>query len=320
VSDAVPVHNQTQEDPMISMGIKRGVRGTAMSALLAAALTSLVVLGFASQAFATKPTGDFVNFGNCPTKTAGVNFCVFGQTTSGEFKIKNTEVPITKTITIQGGIIDNEETGVETWVNAANGAETLSKTPQNVPGGVLKLVAPSFFPEPLKKIWEELIAKSALGASATAELEGKITISRLNLITGAPDALSLPVRVHLENEFLGPKCYVGSASKPVVIELTAGETKPPLPNKAIKGSLGEPEFKDEGNLLILRKNELVNNTFSAPGAEGCGSQILFGLFTGLIDEAVNAEIGLPSASGNNTAIFKGTLENARASAVIASEK
>lgn len=305
---------------MISMGIKRGARGTVMSALLVAALASLVVLGFASQAFATKPTGDFVNFGNCPTKTAGVNLCVFGQTTSGEFKIKKTEVPITKTITIQGGIIENEETEAETWVNAANGAETLSKTPENVPGGVLKLVAPSFFPEPLKKIWEEIIAKSALGANATAELEGKITISRLSLLTGGPDALSLPVRVHLENEFLGPKCYVGSASKPVVIELTTGETKPPLPNKAITGKLGEVELKDEGTLLVLKKNELVNNTFSAPGAEGCGSQILFGIFTGLIDEAVNAEIGLPSASGNNTAIFKGTLENATAAGVIASEK
>ncbi len=288
--------------------------------LLAVAAAALMALAFAGPAMATKPTGAFVNFGNCPTKTAGVNYCVFGQTTSGEFKIKNTEVPITKTITIQGGIIENEETGAETWVNAANGAETLSKTPENVPGGVLKLVAPSFFFEPLKKIWEEFIAKSFLGANATAELEGKITISRLNLLTGEPDALSLPVRVHLENGFLGSKCYVGSSSKPVTIELTTGETKPPLPNKAIKGSLGEPEFLEEGNLLILKKNELVNNSFSAPGAEGCGSQILFGLFTGLIDEAVNAEIGLPSASGNNTAIFKGTLENASAAAVVASEK
>lgn len=288
--------------------------------LLAVAAAALMALAFAAPALATKPTGDFVNFGNCPTKTAGVNLCVFAQTTSGEFKIKKTEVPITKTITLQGGIIENETTGAETWVNAANGAETLSKTPQNVPGGVLKLVAPSFFPEPLKKIWEELIAKSALGANATAELVGPITINRGALFEGAPDALKLPVRVHLENEFLGPKCYVGSSSKPVNIELTSGTTSPPLPNVPITGSLGEIEVKDEGTLVILKKNSLVNNTFSAPGAEGCGSQILFGIFTGLIDEAVNAEIGLPSASGNNTAILKGTLENASAAAVVASEK
>jgi hypothetical protein len=296
----------------------RGVRS--FTPLLAAAVVSLAVLGFAAPAMALKPTGDFVNFGNCPMKVTGVNFCVFAQTTSGEFKIKKTEVPITKTITLQGGIIVNEETGSETWVNAGNGAETLSKTPQTVPGGLLKILAPSFFPEPLKKIFNEFINKGITGVSATAELVGNISINRGALLFGAPNALNLPVRVHLENEFLGPKCYVGSSSNPVNIELTTGTTSPPLPNKPITGSLGEAEFKDEGNLLILRKNSLVNNTFSAPTAEGCGSQILFGIFTGLIDGAVNSELELPSVSGNNTAILNGILENASAAAVKASEK
>ncbi len=287
--------------------------------LLAVVAAALMALAFASPALALKPTGDFVNFGNCPTKVTGVNFCVFAQTTSGEFKIKKTEVPITKTITLQGGIIDNETTGAETWVNAANGAETLSKTPQSVPGGLLKIMAPEFFPEPLKKIFNEFISKGITGVNATAELVGNISISRGALLTGAPNALNLPVRVHLENEFLGPKCYVGSSSKPVNIELTTGTTSPALPNEPITGSLGEPEFKDE-SILILRKNSLVNNTFAAPEAEGCGSQILFGIFTGVVDGAVNLELGLPSVSGNNTAILKGTLENAAEAAVLASEK
>lgn len=295
----------------------RGARRVAP--LLAAAVVSLAVLGFAAPALALKPTGDFVNFGNCPTKVTGVGFCVFGQTSSGEFKIKKTAVPITKTITLQGGIIQNEE-GEETWVNAANGAETLSKTPQTVPGGLLKIVAPGFFPEFLQILFNEFINKGITGVTATTELVGNITINRTRLITGAPDALNLPVRVHLENSFLGPKCYVGSASKPVNVELTTGTTSPPLPNEPITGSLGEPEFKDEGNLLILRKNSLVNNTFAAPTSEGCGSQILFGIFTGIIDSAVNAELELPSVSGNNTAILKGTLENANGAAVVASEK
>lgn len=291
-----------------------------MAPLLAMAAVSLAVFGFAAPALAKKPTGEYVNFANCPTKTAGVNFCVFAQTTSGEFKIKKTEVPITKTITLQGGIIENEVTEAETWVNAANGAETLSKTPQSVPGGLFKILAPEFFPEPLKKIFNEFISKGITGVNATAELEGKITISRAALFTGGPDALNLPVRIHLENEFLGPTCYVGSASKPVNIELTTGTTSPPLPNKPITGSLGEVEVKGEGNLVVLKKNSLVNNTFAAPTAEGCGSQILFGLFTGLIDSAVNSELELPSVSGNNTAILKGNLENASAAAVVASEK
>jgi hypothetical protein len=288
--------------------------------LLAMAVVALTALAFTAPALALKPSGDFINFGNCPTKVTGVNFCVFAQTTSGEFKIKKTTVPITKTITLQGGIIENEETEAETWVNAANGAPTLSKTPQTVPGGLLKIVAPTFFPEILQIIFNEFINKGITGVNATAELVGNISISRLALLTGAPNALNLPVRVHLENEFLGPKCYVGSASKPVNLELTTGTTSPPLPNLPITGALGEIEFLDEAQLLVLKKNSLVNNTFAAPGSEGCGSQILFGIFTGIIDSAVNSQLELPSASGNNTAILKGTLENASAAAVVASEK
>jgi hypothetical protein len=296
----------------------RGARR--MAPLLAMAAVSLAVLGFAAPAMALKPTGDFVNFGNCPTKVTGVNFCVFALTEGGEFTIKKTTVPIKKTITLQGGIIENLETEAETWVNAANGAETLSKTPQTVPGGLLKIVAPTFFPEILQFIFNEFINKGITGVTATTELVGKISISRQALLTKSGVALTLPVRVHLENEFLGPKCYVGSSSKPVNIELTTGTTSPPLPNKPITGSPGEVEFKDNFNLVILRKNSLVNNTFSVPTAEGCGSQILFGLFTGIIDSAVDSQLELPSASGNNTAILNGTLENASAEAVVASEK
>jgi hypothetical protein len=305
---------------MTRMGI-RHARGRAIAPLLAVAAMSLAVLGFAAPAMAGKPTGRFANFGACPTKTSGVSQCIFAQTTSGEFKVKKTEVPITKTITLQGGIQINEATGAETFVNAS-GAETLSKTPETVPGGLFKIIAPEFFPEPLKAIFNEFINKGFTGVTASTELVGNIGINRGELLAGGPGALTLPVRVHLENSFLGSSCYVGSKAHPVNIELTTGTTSPPLPNTPITGSLGEPETFEEGGelvLLVLRKNSLVNNTFSAPEAEGCGSQILFGLFTGLIDSAVDSELGLPSASGNNTAILNGTLENAAAKAVIKSE-
>ena len=54
-------------------------------------------------------------------KTAGVNFCVFATTTSGEFKIKKTTVPITKTITLQGGIIVNETKEPKRWSTRKTG-------------------------------------------------------------------------------------------------------------------------------------------------------------------------------------------------------
>lgn len=305
---------------MTSRGKPRHTRRAVRTAWLPTAVAAVAVaaLGFAAPAMAGKPTGDFVNFAQCPTKVSGVNFCIAGQTTSGEFVIKKTTVPITKTITIQGGVIENLETNAESFVGAENG-ETVSKTPEAVPGGLLKIIAPGFFPEPLKRIFNEFINDGPTGVFATSELVGNLTLHRLNLFTREGAGIILPLRVHLENEFLGPKCYIGSKAHPVTVELTTGTTNPPPPNKPISGSVGEIEFKDESTLGILRKNSLVNNTFAAPEAEGCGSQILFGLFTGIIDSAVDSELELPSPSGNNTAILNGTLENATAAAVVASE-
>jgi hypothetical protein len=306
---------------MTKMGIipKRGGAPRLTSLFAVAASASLLVLAFASSAQALKPTGDFVNFGDCPMNNPSVNQCIWAQTTSGQFSIGSTEVPITKAITLQGGLIFIEEPRSETFVGARDG-NTLSKTPQTVPGGLLKIVAPSFFGEPLSKIFNEFINKGITGVTATTELVGNPIINRLNLLFGSGTALSLPVRVHVENEFLGPKCFVGSSSKPVTVNLTTGSTSPPPPNMSITGSVGEIEGKDEGQLVVINKNSLVDNSFAAPVAEGCGSQILFGLFTGLIDSAVDSQLALPSAAGHNTAILNGSLENTSVSAVKASEK
>jgi len=300
---------------MTIMGIKRVPRGSRFAtALVTTALVSLFVLGFASQALATKPTGDFVNFGDCPLSNPATLGCLYAQTTGGEFVIGSTTVPITKTITLQGGLPATEEI-----LPAADG-NTLSKTPQTVPGGLFKILAPEFFPEPLKKIFNEFINKGFTGVTASTELAGTPKINLGAALGKHGTALLLPVKVHLENGFLGSKCYVGSAAHPVTVEFTTGTTSPPPPNTPITGNGGEVEFKDEAALIIDKKNSLVNNSFAAPEAEGCGSQILFGLFTGLIDGAVDSEIGLPSAAGHNTAILNGNEEVGVAEAVRASEK
>ena len=291
-----------------------------MAPLLAVAAVSLAVLGFAAPALALKPTGEFANFGECPLSNPSVNQCIYGQTTSGQFSIGSTEVPITKPITLQGGLIFAEEPRVETFVDAKTPANTLSKTPQNVPGGLLKIVAPLGWPEILQIIFNEFISKGITGVNETTELVGTPTLNRLNLLFGTGTAVDLPTRVHLENSFLGNNCYIGSTAHPINVELTTGTTSPPEPNLPITGNPGEVEGKHGGELIVIKKNSLVNNSFSAPTAEGCGSQILFGLFTGIIDSAVNSEIGLPSAAGHNTAVLNGSLENATSKAVKESEK
>ena len=64
-------------------------------------------------------------------------------------------------------------------------------------------------------------------------------------------------------------------------------------------------------ILKISNNSLVNNSFAAPGATGCGGFLV----ELLLNPIINAKLGLPAAAGNNTAILSGTLEQAGAEAV-----
>jgi hypothetical protein len=279
--------------------------------LVVTALT--VALVGAVPALASGPTGDFAVFKQCPTNNPAVNLCFYALSEGGEFHVGTTTVPINKTITLQGGSILNEETGAETFVPAKNG-ETLSKVPLTVPGGLLGIMAPTGWPTWLQNIFNEFINNGITGVTATVELVGNPGISRTNLLFQEGTALELPSRVKLGNPFLGESCYIGSAAHPVTQHLTTGTTSPPGPNTPISGAVGELEFKDEFQLVIIKDNKLVDNAYAAPGAEGCG-----GIFSFLIDPAVDAKLGLPSPAGKNTTILTGTLQNATAEAVKNSE-
>jgi hypothetical protein len=286
-----------------------GLRRCALA--VGAALT--VALVGAVPALASGPTGDFAVFAQCPTNNPAVNLCIYAVSSGGEFKVGTTTVPINKPITLQGGSILNEETGAETFVAAKNG-ETLSKTALTVPGGLLGIMAPTSWPEWLQNLFNEFINNGITGVTATTELVANPGISRTNLLFREGTALELPVRVKLSNPFLGNNCYIGSAAHPIVQHLTTGTTSPPPPNTPISGAVGELEFKDEFQLVIIKNNSLVDNAYAAPAASGCG-----GIFSFLIDPAVNAKLGLPSAAGHNTTRLNGTLQNATAEAVKNSE-
>ncbi len=288
-------------------------------ALAVCAMAPLAVLGAASPALAVEhhPKPPFAQFADCPLANASISNCVFAQTKSGKFTVGKKTVPIVNTITLQGGVIEEPEGSGKLKFVAAEDGNTLSKTSQPVPGGLLGVVAPSFLPGFLQELFNEYINKGITGVTATTELAApasSIGLSTENLLEATGTALSLPVKVKLSNLFLGESCYIGSNAHPIVIEFTTGKTSPPPPNESIKGNIGTFEEEDEFNLVRLKNNSLVNNSFAAPGAEGCG-----GIFSFLVDPAVNAELGVPSPAGTNTAILTGTTEIALASAVKASE-
>jgi len=269
----------------------------------------------ASQAFASShhPKGEFAPFAECPLSHPAVSLCVFSESNGGFFQVGKKTVPLVNPVILQGGL---EGTEKPIFVGAENG-ETLSKTPQPVPGGLLGVVAPSSWPKWLQDWFNEQINNGLTGVTATVELAGpasSIELNPLNLLLETGTALSLPTKIKLSNPLLGSNCYIGSNSKPVVINFTSGETAPPPPNKPIHGSAGTAKFNETGTLLTLSGGKLVNNSFGAPGASGCG-----GLLSLFIDPLVNSLVGLPSPAGTNSAVLEGKIQTAQASAVKASE-
>ncbi|MGN6557394.1 MAG: hypothetical protein ACTHLH_05210 [Solirubrobacterales bacterium] len=259
-------------------------------------------------------TGPFAKFVTCPTSNAGVDGCVYAESTSGSFTIGAKTVPLKNPTVLKGGVDSNTEDifGELTFVAPTDG-QTLSKTPQPVPGGLLGVTAPTSWPLFLQNLFNETINNGFTGVNATVELAGPasaIKLSVLNTALGTGTALALPVKVKLDNPFLGSNCYIGSNSNPIKLNLTTGTTSPPPPNTPISGSPGELVGEEEGAIIAAKNNSLVDNAFASPGANGCG-----GLFSFLVDPFVNSILGVPSAAGHNTAILSGTTWIADANAV-----
>jgi hypothetical protein len=270
----------------------------------------------ASQAVASShhPKGEFAQFGECPLSHPALAFCVYSQSSGGFFTIGKKTVPLKNPVTLQGGL---EEVGGEAAFVGAENGETLSKTPQTVPGGLLGVEAPKSWPLFLQILFNETINKGLTGVTATVELAApasSIKVSTENIVNEEGDALVLPVKIKLDNSFLGNNCYIGSNAKPVVINFTTGETSPPPPNKPIHGSAGTFTVNESFTLITLSGGSFVNNSYAAPGANGCG-----GLFSFLIDPFVNSLVGLPSPAGTNTAVLEGKFQLGFAPAVRASE-
>jgi hypothetical protein len=283
------------------------------TALLAVALAALGLAGVAQA----KLTGAYTKFAQCPYTNLEVKKCIYSVTESGEVVLGNKKVPIEKQVILQGGfgkateVVAGEEVLFGKFYAASNGI-TLSKAPQNVPGGLLGIVPEASSPFLVKALIKFFLENSLTGVNSTLELAkpaSEIRVSENNLAGEIGTALQMPVKVHLENPFLGKSCFVGSESSPIIWKLRTGTTSPPAPNKAITGSTGTAEFLEEGSVLTLKGSKLVDNAWSAPTASGCG-----GILSFLVTPIINAQLGSTTA-GHNTAILNGTLNVASRFAV-----
>jgi hypothetical protein len=275
-----------------------------------ALIVSLVVVGF--LLVGNRSSGDYAAFAGCPLSNRATDLCILARTESGELTIGKRMIPITRTLTLQGGIHEDEATGKQQFIGA-EGGRTLSVTPQLIPGGLRDIVASGVLPMALRERFDRLIARGEAAVTATTELvapASAIEVSTQNLVEAKGIGLALPAKVKLSSPFLGANCYIGSNAHPIVISLTTGTTRRPSSHGPAAGKPGHAKFKDDYNLVTLSADTLVSDSFPVPRVTGCG-----GTLSALLDPALDAELGLPVAAGHSEAIMNGTIKNANAPAV-----
>jgi hypothetical protein len=248
--------------------------------------TSVVALAAAVPALATNAfREEFAPFANCPVETA--QWCMVATTLSGEFKLDLKTTTIVNPVVLQGGLAT--DAFADQPLLGPTSGEAVSKTAQPVPGGLTG------------------VSESIGGpVTATAELVGppsSVIVNKGNLLGQTGTAVTLPIRVKLDNENLGEECFIGTAAEPIVLHLTTGTTAPPFPGQPITGSRGTLEGAGKGKIVKVKGNSLVDNDFAVPGASGCG-----GSLSPLLDAVVDAGIGIPSPAGTNAAVMTGELE------------
>lgn len=283
---------------------RRGGRlRTAAAAFGAGSL--LAAVGAAPASAASAPTGPYAGMGTCPLASAamqdpgnGAVGCVVAVVNGGSFTIGShvVTIPAGSPITTKFGVYwpangptvtfpDGNSTEIFSTVAPTDGQE-LTAAPLDVP---IPGIA-DFWP-------------GVTSAITQIEPAGPITDFAPLAAGESYPVFKLPIKLHLENAFLGPNCYVGSDSAPIVLQPTTGTTNPPAPNKPITGDPGTINFGSDPNgysdaIVGFTGATLVDNALPVPGANGCGP---FGAF----DWIVNLLFGLPSAAGHNAVTFSG---------------
>jgi hypothetical protein len=283
-----------------------------MKKFIAAGLIGVASLVFAAAASAAPhhPTGEWEVFSDCPLSNPSIENCVYSVTTGGSVTFGNKTVPIKNPVTLQGGFEGESE---EIKFYGAEDGETLSKTPQAVPGGLAGLIKCEEISNFILRLGCEATFENGLtGVNATLELAAPATSIKLNtehLLFREGTAIELPVKAHLENPFLGSGCYIGSNANPIIVDLTTATSG------KLTGAAGTVTFNKLFDKVTVKGSKLVNNTFTAPGVTGCGGPIVELIINPLVD----AMTGLPAGSGTNSAILEANFENGAANSVRASE-
>lgn len=303
--------------------------------MYAFSFATLVAAAAAPGAMAGTPSGAFSIFANCPYATnPDVGACLHATIKGGQVTLGSSATPLVVPAVLQGGLTTPFDASP---LYTPVGAPTLSPAAQPVPGGLLGLMNPA--PDWSFPLWTAFwaIVNTVNGVTATTEVVGTVQTNFSYALSPPtdgtdPSAIILPVRVRLQNPFLGGTCYIGSLSNPIVLHLQTGTTNPPPPNQPISGSSGTGDLQiiplpdgTDGIIIVNTDAITVDNAFAVPGASGCGNvalglPIITPVLDFLVSGAVNLKQGLPSPAGKNSAVMVSDIKIAPTQSVVSSEQ
>jgi len=250
------------------------------SSIRVAVLAASVVALLAPASSMAAPATGYEAFASCPDKTvnSAIVQCVVTNITGGHLQMGTKDTPIEEPLKLT---IATGSTPQVLYSNLDSGL-------QRIPGGLIGITGLDWlrfiYPLNLLQIYAE------------PELAGPVT--------NPNPPIGVPLKVQLHNVLLNSNCYIGADNDPISLNLTTGTTAPPPPNQPISGSPGTPAPNPNAPAAFFVNNlALVDNSFAAPVARNCDLLSLNLLVTAL----VNAQAGLPSPAGTNTAVQTGSL-------------
>ncbi|MCT2586079.1 hypothetical protein [Actinophytocola gossypii] len=268
------------------------------SALLTAALATALLGVTAPVAAATDPptlAGAWAPLNRCAVDdpamlaadgVAVVAACLSSSSAGGSITIGETTLT-TGANDLQAGVLNR---GGDYTLVAPDGGAVVGD-PVQVPGGLLGLMCPSDIPF-ISDICERVVGSPLNRVTATIEAAGTPTDFNLGAGLGVGEPIvTLPVKIRLDNPFLGSNCHIGSDDDPILLR-PANLTRPTGGMVRFDAD-GTPNPTGEMGYISLSGADQGDSTFAVPGADGCG-------FLGLLNGAVNLQQGLPSPAGENS--------------------
>jgi hypothetical protein len=318
------------------------VRHVRMLGLCLVAMAALGAVLASSSLAAIKETDTrWSIFKNCPTSETAeveglkVTKCSFGATApnaGGFYSVGPITVPVTKQIVLQGGLTEElcggiegfEETCAAYIVPPEDGASAIVPVAEKVPGEPLASVTEAEMEE---FGWpQELRESYKLAQKHHWFKEGKTTeviepagadqdvLSVVDLEVSEGTAILANVQITGKNKWLeelGGNCQIGSEADPVVQHLTTGPSVSPLTGEVMEGKPGYVTLVHQFEMANLTETQLVDNTYSVPGAEKCGGSAN----EAYLDPVVNRAFGLPAPAGASKTELDGALWTATTGSV-----